>query len=438
MLQMFATYWYPLNMIRRDLENQIITHFQNQQNPQGLIVAGVVGCGKTTLIKICLDQLKKKYQIFEFSGDDSQFRNAVRENSKHLYQEVKGLSTDGVQPLLIFVDEVQKSDEIFDALKYAFDHGQISFIVSGSNPAYLLHQARKRLQRRANYLNLMPLAISEILRSQETEEVQDYFFQLTNEKSPKALPVCKGVHENKKRVQDFLIKGGLPLAHLAPTFNDSLLEIQKVYERGFEPILEQTGSLSDAVSLELARLHNREFTYQQILRKVGIRDRRPINGVIDLLKKHGYLLEIEPFLISDEKRSYLRKYGYIDPGLVSYLLGYKELQSEAGFRVEGLVNARLQFHLQKFIIKDKGLYFYKPFVNKNKKLAPVPGEIDLIWQTGDFWFPIEIKSTDRWENIDTRLLTEFVKSNKCPFGLVLYSGVPRRDHNIHYLPWWAC
>ena len=47
------------------------------ERPQGIILAGVVGCGKTTLVEHLLSKLTDRYEIFSFSGDDLRFRAAL-------------------------------------------------------------------------------------------------------------------------------------------------------------------------------------------------------------------------------------------------------------------------------------------------------------------------------------------------------------------------
>ena len=94
------------------------------------------------------------------SGDDIKFRTEVAADSKYLYLQVVSVTQ---KPTIIFVDEVQKSEAIFDALKYAFDHAKISFIVSGSNPDFLKTVARKRLQRRGHLIAMSGFSAPEIL-----------------------------------------------------------------------------------------------------------------------------------------------------------------------------------------------------------------------------------------------------------------------------------
>lgn len=127
-------------------------------------MAGIVGCGKTTTVQAALNRLSARFSIHAFTGDDVSFRNAVASNGIYILDQVRAI-TQG--PALVFVDEVQKSEAVFDALKLCFDNG-VSFIVSGSNPKYLSSTCRKRLQRRADFIRLNPFSLPEILEHQNS------------------------------------------------------------------------------------------------------------------------------------------------------------------------------------------------------------------------------------------------------------------------------
>jgi predicted AAA+ superfamily ATPase len=76
-------------------------------------VSGIVGCGKPTFINHCLEALAENLEIFKFNGDESLFRQKIIDDSSYLLKVVK--SKTGKKSL-IFVDEVQKCEGIFDAL----------------------------------------------------------------------------------------------------------------------------------------------------------------------------------------------------------------------------------------------------------------------------------------------------------------------------------
>lgn len=420
-------------MIEREFSEQLLTYFGTDQ-AKGLILSGIVGCGKTTLINNCLDFLKEKYVIFKFTGDDTVFRNEIQMDSKYLFELIRGQTNKKV---LIFVDEVQKCEEIFDALKYIFDKGDTSFIVSGSNPLFLQTVARKRLQRRADFKILPPLSLPEIIKDAETIQVQDQLKQILNGNIDIELPPISLSPTTKSLTKKYLIRGGLPLSYLAPDEDSALLEIQKTFDRGFYPIRSETHSLSDSVAVELSLLHSKEFTYANIIKKTRVGNRVLINEVIEALISHGYIGCLLPFLFDENKRTYLKKYFYFDPGLVTYLSGYRDLNKEIGYKIEGIVYSRLLNHLQFQLTKNKGLYFYKKYSLKSDgSLRFSKGEVDAIYQSGELIIPIEIKTSENWSNIDIEPLLNFIEEKKLKFGVVFYGGTPMRKKNILFWPYW--
>lgn len=80
-------------------------------------MSGIVGYGKTTIIERTLESLGTEFNIIRYTGDDIQFRNAVLKDSRYIFNDIRSQSTS-LNKTLVFVDEVQQSEEIFDALKF--------------------------------------------------------------------------------------------------------------------------------------------------------------------------------------------------------------------------------------------------------------------------------------------------------------------------------
>lgn len=428
--------------ISRDLEYRILELFHVPQKA-GLILAGIVGCGKTTLIEEVLKKLEGQYKIFQWTGDDGPFRNAVHEDTRFIERHIRSQTQERA---LAFIDEIQKSETIFDALKYAYDHSDISFIVSGSNPDYLNTQAKKRLQRRADFLHLHPFSLPEILlhRKITTLDSAGVF--------PEILASCKA-HQIAEKIQlnmslrdeiggaidQFLTFGGLPLVYLAENESVKLNEIRKVVERGFESLSVDNEASADLIRVEMARLHSREFAYQGIFQKTGLRRRDVVNQTIDQLANHGYLVKRKPFVEKGDRRSYLSIFSYIDPGIVTYLTGTTDISTTVGQRVEGMVHARLEAIIKNQIPLKSSLHYFKPYsIDVNKKIKYKPGEIDFIFKIGSRVIPLEAKSTASMDGLDISLLKQFVQEEKAPYGIVLYKGVPHWDMpaRILYWPFW--
>lgn len=351
------------------------------------------------------------------------------------------MSTLTTRRALVFVDEVQKSEAVFDALKYAYDNGRISFIVSGSNPAYLDTVAKKRLQRRADYLMLAPFSLPETLTSEGLIDLQHRDLAEVLLTDPRrlaqSLPTLSRTPAHTAALGDYFRWGGLPLVRQSRSEKRKLLELRRVVERGFEPMAFDSDNRPDVIRVELAHLHSREFTYQRLFRKTGLKRRDKINLSIDELINHGYLVAKRPLILDPHRRSYLVVYAYADPGIVTYLKSGMNPEAEAGSRVEGYVHARLSQYARQAPVKTR-LHYFKPYIVSEGKLKFTSGEIDFVLQTGERLLPIEAKAAVEHVNIDTKTLRRFMSEQGVAVGLVLYGGVPywNRREGILFWPYW--
>lgn len=428
-----------MTYIYRELQENI-KKYLNDIEAKGVILSGIVGCGKTTLVKRLLEQLKDQFQIFAFSGDDIQFRNDIAEDSQYLLRQVQSQTR---QRSLIFVDEVQKSEEVFDALKVAFDSKQCSFIVSGSNPAYLSSVAKRRLQRRAYQFQMLPLSLSEIFVAEKilTQTQQRLFAKIIADFEQPDLNVFHDLSLTSRMQsfsKTFFHFGGLPLAHLATTDEKKLMEIRLTVERGFELFETANDSAHEKIQIELAHLQSQEFTYKNILEKTRTRSRDFVNATIDELINHGYLVKKKPVLLTEGRTSYLSVYSYIDPGVATYLDGEPPGESQIGFWLEGYVHARLDYYLKNSPYKSELGYYKEHTVDVNNKTKFLAGEIDFIVLRGRKILPIEVKFSNDIGTINTQVLENFISDNKLSFGVVIYGGVPLFDKKkkVLYWPYW--
>jgi predicted AAA+ superfamily ATPase len=425
--------------ITREIEGKIRALFASEQS-KGLILAGIVGCGKTTLIEKLLADFAGRFECFRFTGDDVLFREAIRLDSKHLFNLVKSKSSRNA---LIFIDEIQKCEEVFDAVKYAFDHGSINFIVSGSNPEFLASQARKRLQRRASFFELKPFSMVEILQNKKLIDGSDAtsfveFLMSGDGIDTLKIPQMTCDEKIEAVCLEYMVLGGLPLSVSSESEWEALSEIQKTVERGFDPIYHESHDLFDQLVVDMGRQHSKEFSYQGIFQRTGLRRRDIAVKIINELRNHGYLQEKRPyFRDNDERRSYLVVYSWVDPGIVSYVTGVTR-EENIGFRLEGAMHTRMRFY-QQFLPLKSQLHYFKPYkIDSNDKVKFQPGEIDFIWRIGNRHIPLEVKSVQNFSAIDTTLLQTFMREYRCPYGVVLYGGVPYLDRarRIIFWPYW--
>lgn len=419
----------------------IFLEFFSQEKPKGLILAGVVGCGKTTLIDQALAQMEGRYRVFRFSGDDVQFRQKVIADTRYVANEVR---TRTRERSLVFIDEVQKCEEVFDAVKVAFDELGASFVISGSNPAFLNSVAKRRLQRRADFQVLLPLSLPEILAHRRMARLRDaarFREALFAWEEPDLTDLAldrNSVADVRATVNTYLVAGGLPLAHLAPDEAAALVEVRQVVERGFELLSVADERLAEVVEIELADLHSREFSFQGVMSRTGVRKRDVITRVIDELMHHGYLVRKKPLVAEGSRKSYLAVYSYIDPGIVTYLSGRRDLEAVIGARVEGLAHARLLDVMSEEPVKTHLHYFKAHSITPKGTVKYASGEIDFVVEAGRRCIPVEVKAGDRVSPGEVPELRRFIVSAGAPYGIVLYAGLPAwlRDERILLWPYW--
>ena len=425
--------------IRRELQTKIEKLFDGQRK-NGVILAGIVGCGKTTLITELLKSLKKQYEIFTFSGDDTSFRASVALDSKYIFNHIFSRTQ---KKSLVFVDEVQKTAEAFDALKYAFDHGNISFIVSGSNPHFLNTTAKQRLQRRAEFINVLPFSLPELIQHYYQVDMESCSRNFSNilfdETSCRVDNLTLTLTKEITRLIDrYLAFGGLPLAVLAKSDHEALSEIRKVVERGFESFREDAEDKGDIIRIELAKIHAKEFSYKTIFNKTGLKKRDVVNAVVNNLINHGYLTSKKPMFFDSDKRSYLSVFSYTDTGVLSYLLGHASIDENLGGRVEGFIHTRLKYLLSFLPLKSQLGYFKPHVIDASQKTRYLSSEIDFVVTVGRRIVPIEVKATFDISKIEVPTLKNFVDKHRLPYGIVLYGGVPFCDkqRKIIFWPYW--
>lgn len=426
--------------IPRTLENEILHLFKNPKDPKGLILAGIVGCGKTTLATTMLQRLGRDYAVFSFSSDDVQLRRQMTEDTTSLEKRIRSQTT---RPALVFIDEIQKCEEAFDAVKYAYDQGNLSFIISGSNPGFLNTTARKRLQRRAHFMTLHPLSPAEICAHQMGISLGPYDRVITLMSGEgwqwiKDLPPIDITPSLRQMMESYIRFGGLPGVWRQQDSKAKLMELQSVAERGFYPLSEDTQSLADIIRVALAQMNGREFTYATIFQKARTDKRYKINAVIDELVNQGYLFKKTPRLFHPSKSSYLFILSWIDPGFVHYFTGVDPWQEDRGAAIESVIHTAL-VRIAGLIPTKTEVSYFKPYVlDINHKVKYQPGEIDFLFQRGNSIVPIEVKATADIGSIDTSHLRRFLNDRKAPYGIVCYGGVPYVDvrQQIIYWPYW--
>ena len=425
-----------MKYIQRQLESEIKEYLEHP-SARGVILSGIIGVGKTTLANKIVNDLSNIFQCFTFIGDDLRFRQAIAGDTRYL---VKSIRSQTSERALVFIDEIQKTPEILDAIKLAFDEEKISFIVTGSEPQYLLNEARRRLQRRARAFCLYPFSLNEIYTHKNLCEKVDrsLWCRLIKGETPEALLEIKGDWKKiKKDFKSYRSFGTLPLVYQEKTNKEKLYAIANVIDRGYKPIAGLNQRVAEIIITEISRLNNREFTYQTILNKTRLKRREKINAVIDFYSNNGLLLSRLRKLFIDHKQSYHIIYSFVDPGLAFYIhRGNISEDTDNGFDLQSIVHAQIR-NWQNFEPFPISVYYYTPYYQTpSGQVKYKSGSIDFLIVEDSVIIPIEVKSTNNINNINVPVLNDFIQSGRAKYGIVIYQGAPwyDKDSKIYYLP----
>lgn len=405
--------------------------------PRGAIVAGIVGVGKTTMIHKVLGDLDSHFAIFKFSGDDIRFRRLVTEDSRYLIKDIRSKTNERA---LVFVDEIQKTPEILDALKLAYDEEGISFVVSGSEPQYLLQEAQHRLQRRARAFSLFPFSLNEIYADKglcDLVTLEEWKEILAGALPDKLLSKKGDWAAIRKHYKLLRATGTIPLVMREKSVNRKRLALRSILERGYFQVAGLSQEQFDIIQTELANLNNREFVYQTIFNKTRLSRREKINAAIDSLISKGILVKKKRKIFVNARSSYHVIYSFVDPGLAAYLVQTgSHWSQDDGYDLESVVFSQLLNWGNVHDSRLKISYFTPYIVTPSRQIKYRDGQVDFIIEGGLYPIPVEVKSSDSLNRINTRVLSDLMKMQDIPFGIVFYQGSPwlDREKNIYYFP----
>jgi len=183
----------------RKLKKQILSYIKRKEI---ISIRGPRQAGKTTLMKMIEDEIKKRYDTVFINLDIPQMRRNLRESPLDFANRYKGK-----KKLIMFLDEVQrlKSGE---ALKIIFDeYKDIKLIISGSSTLEIKS-------------NILPFLVGRIFLF-ELFSFDFYEYVLTKDKG------LAKVYEDKHRSLKALLEKGI--SPRPPSFSSEFLKLWKNY-----------------------------------------------------------------------------------------------------------------------------------------------------------------------------------------------------------------
>lgn len=356
--------------------------------------------GKTTLIKHLLAE--ENYLEIDLLKNEVLLK--YKANPELLRSEIEFLARKKDR-IYVFIDEVQKCPEILDEVHWLIERfgKQVIFILTGSSARKLKRSSVNMLAGRAWQFFLFPLTHVEL-----------------------------GDRFNLKNV---LLKGSLP-----PVIDDqtedafrtlnSYVQVYLKEEILNEAIVRNIGAFSRFLDIA-ADQSGKIVNYSTIARDTGVSS-KTIKGYYQILEDTLIAIRLEPFLRSARKRLVMHpKYYLFDTGVINAVNGRISISSVTGSSIYGML-------FEHFIILE--VYRLVHYAEKPYRIfhwrSSHGAEVDLIIESADILWAIEIKSSPVVKSGNLKGLKSFLKdhSNARPV-CVSSCDTPYFAGEIPVVPW---
>lgn len=425
--------------------------YESFERPFVSALLGPRRVGKTTLIEYYKNLHPEKKWV-HLNMDVLSQRNRVEAEELELMIEQAALQKIGGQKKLwVFIDEAQKSPQLFDQIKIIYDTYKgrdcIKFILTGSAHLNLHKLTAESLAGRVELLNLREFNLREMTRLLHQDILlpsQNIFDILFKTKDMQALKeIIEHMSPFQKILQEYLqqhlLWGGLPEVIEAASEPSRLKYLGDYLQTYLEKDIRAIDSIGD--------LH----MYQSLMKICAeitgsVRDDQKIIDALHcsrgtLSKYRDYLLatlqyiELFPFIKSSIKRLVKSPKGYlINNGLISYLTGIHDLvilksTGIVGHRFENWFLNEIQTWLDTQT-ENCRIYFWR---------TAAGAEVDFIVTVGSQIIPFEITYAS---HIDTKKLNNLkgfmADYQEVSIGIFCYMGplVFDEKNRILFLPAW--
>ncbi len=378
-----------------------------------IVITGARQTGKSTLI--LNEEPLCDWQYLSF--DDLDVLGQARKNPESLLSLGHN----------VVIDEAQKAPQILPVIKRIVDKNrQQRFVLSGSANLLLMKQVTESLAGRSSYFVLLPFSLREWQKKSPT---------LLIELAQGKLPAEKRVDAEDPLF--YMFRG-----FLAPVLNFQNTEQIVAWWEGYTKTylerdlrdLTEISSLSDfkrvmeVCAIKLGSILNE----MDVARKCGM-SQPTVHRYINLLEASCLFIKLRPYTKGKLRRIIKSPKGYfLDPGLVSYLAGYRDYNTIPlefqGYLFETLILLHLNIYASLF---NGNLYYWRTRGGKEK-------EVDFVLEVGRKIIAIEVKLAKKVNYDDIQNIQDFIENHPMTVaGLVVYAGreLQYLTKNILAVPW---
>lgn len=362
-----------------------------------LMITGPRQVGKTTLLEICATEESAKGRRY-VTLDDLDARTLAQQDPALFLQR-------WAPPVTI--DEIQYAPQLFSAIKIEVDRRKTNglFWLTGSQKFELMRGLTESLAGRVAILDLLGLSQAEL--EQRARQSSPFLPTAQWIESAREHAARSSVTDTFKRIW----LGGYPrLVTQGEGMRDIFYRsyVQTYIQRDVQDILkisDQTvfNRFIAAVAARTGQLLN----YANLARDVGI-EQATAKSWISILETSGLVFLLKPYASNRTTRLVKSPKMYmLDTGLAAYLTRWPSAESLEASAMSG---AMLETWVVSEVLKsywhhgqEAPLFYYRDVDQQ---------EIDLLIESGDTLYPVEIKKTATPSSRDSRLFRVIDKLGK--------------------------
>jgi len=393
-------------------------------DPEAIIIFGSRQVGKTTLLKIIMESLKSRGNVFYLDLEEARNLEIVERGPDNLIEYLSYIGASFNKKNYIFLDEIHYMKNPSKFIKLVVDHysDKIKIICTGSSTLGIKMKFQDAFVGRKLIFTLYPLSFREFLIFKGKKTFADSLPVQPFDQEKDATHFFK--EDLLRYYNEFLIFGGYPRVVLENSFEKKGKFLGEIVNSYIYKDIRSLFSIGDITKFNnlvkiLASQIGSLINVSELASAIGI-SRVTVLNYISILENSFVLSLVRPY--SKNLRIEVRKANkiyWLDNGVRNYLIGDLSpslSRSDIGLLLENCIFGGL--------IKRKkeaeNIFFWR---------TKDGTEVDFIYQRGSKILPIEVKFQAR----SHRGLMSFIKRFGIKNGYVAHMGDFERNE-VTYIP----
>jgi hypothetical protein len=426
---------YPQRHIYKKLEKHLQDFVSGRSEQRWVVVPGLRGVGKTTVLSQLFLDLFSKYdplRILYVSLDEvTGLLNSNLMETLEAYETILGQSFERLQePVFIFIDEVQYDPKWGLALKSLYDRSKKVFICCTGSSAVSL-QTNPDIYRRVIMAKLYPLSFPEYqmlrqgifpVKGLKERLKQIIYFSKTTKEIYESLKSLEGEilqywsRVDKLEIQQYLSSGTLPFALQINNPNQVYESINGLLDKIVQKDIESLKSFNSQTIQSIKRLlflladANDALSVSKLPNLLGIESLPTIQKVFSVLEQAELLIRVAPYGSQKSKLNKPSKYLFMSPSIRMALLGLVGKEATHLTRMGKLLEDATALHFNReFVGAGLGRLSYDAAQGGADFILQIANQKEIVVEVG-----IGKK--------DTTQVKRTMEKIKCQYGIVISDG----------------